>query len=50
MSRCLTDRADISLIAHDARRQPSRMVAGASRAAGQVAIAAAPRRLTPLPV
>ena len=40
MSRCLTDRADISLIAHDARGQPSRMVAGASRAAGQVAIAA----------
>lgn len=40
MSRCLTDRADISLISHDAGGRPSRMVAGASRAAGQVAIAA----------
>ena len=40
MSRCLTDRSDINLISHDTGGRPSRVVAGASRAAGQVAIAA----------
>jgi hypothetical protein len=40
MARCLADRADIALISHDPAGQPSRVVAGASRVAGQVAIAA----------
>jgi hypothetical protein len=40
LSRCLCDRSDITLIAQDTAGQPSRMVAGAARAAGQLTLAA----------
>lgn len=40
MARCMCDRADITLIAQDTAGQPSRVVAGAARAAGQLTMAA----------
>ena len=39
-SRCLSDRGDISLISQDTAGQSSRLAAGATRVAGQVAVAA----------